>query len=77
MCISWTNWQFILTFASQAAPLMDLTKKSAPIQVKWNDHLQSPDSEKLLTLQMDALGRGLGAVLSQRDDSTRSSSGLL
>ena len=58
---------FIPNFASLAAPLTDLTKKSAPMQVQWDDQcnvfedlksllcsspmLQSPDFEKPLVLQ--------------------------
>ena len=76
--------RFIPNYASLAVPLTDLTKKSAPMQVQWNDQcnqafedlknllcsspvLQSPDFEKPF-IQTDASDRGLGAVLSQRDD---------
>ena len=76
--------RFIPNYASLAVPLTDLTKKSAPMQVQLNDQcnqafedlknllcsspvLQSPDFEKPF-IQTDASDRGLGAVLSQRDD---------
>ena len=75
--------RFIPNVTSLAAPLADLRKKSALMQVQWNAQcnqvfedlksalcsplLQSPDFEKPFILQTDASDHGLGAVLSQKD----------
>ena len=74
--------RFVPDFATRAAPLSDLTRKSGSSRVQWgadqegafNDlkgalcHdpvLQSPDFNKPFTVQTDASGIGLGAVLLQ------------
>ncbi|KAL2102386.1 hypothetical protein ACEWY4_001554 [Coilia grayii] len=74
--------RFIPNFATRAAPLTDLTKKSGAAKVQWGDVqerafqdlkgallcepvLQSPDFEQPFTVQTDASGVGLGAVLLQ------------
>ena len=53
--------RFIPSFASVAAPLTDLTNKSAPNSVVWNEEcegvfkaLNSPDFKKGFIVQMDA-----------------------
>lgn len=75
---------FSTEYATTAAPLSDLTKKSAPNLVEWNPqcnsvfqalktHLcSSPilnSPENPFILQIDASNRGVGAVLSQLDAS--------
>ena len=74
--------RFISNFATRAAPLTDLTRKSGSNSVPWEEvHerafrdlkgallcepvLQSPDFDKHFTVQTDASGVGLGAVLLQ------------
>ncbi|KAL2089206.1 hypothetical protein ACEWY4_016105 [Coilia grayii] len=74
--------RFIPNFASRAAPLTDLTRKSGSNCVQWEEvHeqafqdlkgallcepvLQSPDFDRHFTVQTDASGVGLGAVLLQ------------
>lgn len=74
--------RFIPNFATRAAPLTDLTRKSGSNSVPWEEvHekafvdlkgallcepvLQSPDFDKHFTVQTDASGVGLGAVLLQ------------
>ena len=69
-------------FATRAAPIMDLTRKSGSVNVPWEERhqkafmdlkealcsgpvLRSPDCEKPWTVQTDAPGVGLGAVLLQ------------
>ena len=78
--------RFIQDYATIALPLTDLTKKTAPNQVRWDSKcdqafkrlkellcsspiLQSPDFARPFILQTDASDRGVGAVLTQRDDS--------
>ena len=77
--------KFIPDYASIAASLTDLTRKTSPNQVVWNERceasfkrlkdllcsapvLQSPDFERDFVLQTDASDVGVGAVLSQVDD---------
>ena len=77
--------KFIPNYATIAAPLTDLTRKSAPNNVQWNEQcdqafkelkgllctapvLRNPDFSKPFILQTDASDRGVGAVLSQRDE---------
>ena len=65
--------RFILHFASVAAPLTDLTKKSAPNIVLWSEECEralcmdpvliSPDLAKRFVLQTDASDRGVGVML--------------
>ena len=67
-------------------PLTDLTRRSAPKKVEWNQKcervfrelktllcsnpvLQSPDLKREFILQADTSEFGVGAVLSQLDDS--------
>ncbi|KAL5489209.1 hypothetical protein EMCRGX_G018276 [Ephydatia muelleri] len=84
----WANGyyrKFIPDYASIAASLTDLTRKTSPNQVVWNERceasfkrlkdllcsapvLQSPDFERDFVLQTDASDVGVGAVLSQVDD---------
>ena len=77
--------RFVPDYSSVALPLTDLTKKTAPNQVRWDPQcdeafkrlkellcsspiLQSPDISRPFILQTDASDRGVGAVLTQRDD---------
>ena len=77
--------RFIPDYASVALPLTDLTKKTAPNQVRWDQKcdlafnqlkqllcsspiLQSPDFSCPFILQTDASDRGVGAVLTQKDE---------
>ena len=74
--------RFVPNFATRAAPLTDLTRKSGSVNVPWEEQhqkafmdlkealcsgpvLRSPDFEKPWTVQTDASGVGLGAVLLQ------------
>ncbi len=74
--------RFVPHFATRAAPLTDLTRKSSPNQLPWEERhekafldlkevlcndpvLQSPDFSQTFTVQTDASGVGLGAVLLQ------------
>lgn len=74
--------RFVPNFATRAAPLTDLTRKSGSVRVRWEDQheaafndlkealcsgpvLQSPDFKQPMTVQTDASGVGLGAVLLQ------------
>ena len=77
--------RFIPDYATIALPLTDLTRKTAPNQVCWDQQcdqafkrlkellcsspiLQSPDFSHPFILQTDASDRGVGAVLTQRDE---------
>ena len=77
--------RFIKHYSTVAAPLSDLTRRSAPNTVKWTQEcekdfrhlkqllcstpiLKSPNFDKQFILQTDASDRGVGAVLSQKDD---------
>ena len=73
--------RFIPDYSSQAAPLTDMTRKSAPNTVKWTQQcneafetlcsgpvLKSPDFNKTIVLQTDASDRGVEAVLGQLSD---------
>ena len=77
--------KFIPNYATIAAPLTDLTRKSAPNNVQWNEQcdqafkelkrllctapvLRNPDFSRPFILQTDASDRGVGAVLSQKDE---------
>ncbi|XP_071490086.1 uncharacterized protein [Diadema antillarum] len=77
--------KFIPNYSKVAAPLSDLTRKSEPRLVRWNNEcgqafeslkkslacspvLKNPDFSKEFIVQVDASERGIGAVLSQRDD---------
>ncbi|XP_071321134.1 uncharacterized protein [Trachinotus anak] len=74
--------RFVPHFATRAASLTDLTRKSSPNQLPWEERhekafmdlkealcndpvLQSPDFNRPFTVQTDASGVGLGAVLLQ------------
>lgn len=74
--------RFVPNFATMAAPLTDLTRKSGSARVRWEEPherafaelkealcsdavLKSPDFGKPWTVQTDASGVGLGAVLLQ------------
>ena len=75
--------KFIAHYASIASPLTDLTRKSEPSQIQWTPEcdavfrdglcsgpvLQIPDFEGPFILKTDASHRGVGAILSQLDES--------
>ncbi|KAL2085952.1 hypothetical protein ACEWY4_019272 [Coilia grayii] len=80
--------RFLPDFATRAAPLTNLTRKSSPNKVVWTEDcdkafqdlkeslcrspvLQSPDFDLPFTVQTNASGVGLGAVLLQGEGEDR------